>query len=51
MLDSERFSFQLNDGEQLYASILFGNSRLIPSANAFAYSVGSLEKENFSLAF
>ena len=33
---SSRFFFQLNDGEQLYESILFGNSRSTPSANSFA---------------
>src|SRR5262245_42359294 len=33
---SSRFAFQLNDGEQLYASIFVGCSRRIASENFFA---------------
>ena len=34
MVASSRFFFQLNDGEQLYASSLPGNFAWIPSANS-----------------
>jgi hypothetical protein len=41
MVASSRFFFQLNEGEQLYASILFGNFALMASEKRFAcFEVG-----------
>ena len=43
MVASSRFFFQLNDGEQLYASSLPGNCLRMPSANCFACARSGVE--------
>src|SRR5437588_747802 len=42
VVTASKFFFQLNDGEQLYASILPGNLAWMASANSFANSRSGL---------
>ena len=50
MVASSRFFFQLNDGEQLYASSLPGNCLRIASANLFANARSGLPVSHHTMS-